>query len=158
VAATPSDAVPPGPPELRCDGRFFRGFPEKSWSDPLNRLLLHEVRTRADLFDTVIAELEQLPVDEFYLRQHRQSLGLRPVRVLVTMPFYTDNAATPPDVHARHVRLAAQRMEAQRRLAALSGNGRLIAARHSPDGYIQFDEPQLVLQAIREAAGRGSAR
>jgi pimeloyl-ACP methyl ester carboxylesterase len=154
VAANPSDAVPPGPPELACDRRFFRGFPEKNWSDPLNRLLLHEVRTRADLFDTVIAELQELPGNEFYLQQHRQSLGNRPVRVLVAAPFYRDTSATPADVHARHLRLEAQRMEAQRRLAALSSNSRLILARHSPGAYIQFDEPELVLQAIREAAGR----
>lgn len=154
VAANPSDAVSPGPPELSCDRRFFRGFPEKNWSEPLNRLLLHEVRTRADLFDTVIAELEELPGNEFYLQQHRQSLGTRPVRVLVAAPLYHDTDATPPKVHARHLRLEAQRMEGQRRLLALSGNARLVVASHSPGGYIQFDEPALVLQAIREAAGR----
>ncbi|HEX4736287.1 MAG TPA: alpha/beta hydrolase [Allosphingosinicella sp.] len=154
VAANPSDAVSPGPPELSCDRRFFRGFPEKSWSEPLNQLLLHEVRTRPELFDTVIAELQELPGNEFYLRQHRQSLGKRPVRVLIAAPFFTDTAATPPEVHARHVRLEAQRMEAQKRLLALSSNSKLIVARHSPGAYIQFDEPGLVLQAIREAAGR----
>jgi pimeloyl-ACP methyl ester carboxylesterase len=154
VAAATTDSVSPGPAELACDRRFFRGFPEKNWSDPLNRLLLHEVRTRADLFDTVIAELQELPGDEFYLRQHRRSLGTRPVRVLVTAPFFRDTEATPPEVHARHVRLEAQRMEAQRRLLTLSGNARLVVARHSPGGYIQFDEPALVLQAIREATGR----
>jgi pimeloyl-ACP methyl ester carboxylesterase len=156
AAADPAkgDPVAPGPPELGCDRRFFRGFPEKNWSDALNRLLLHEVRTRPDLFDTVIAELQELPGNEFYLRQHRRSLGKRPLRVLVAVPFYTDTATTPPEVHARHVRLEAQRMEAQKRLAALSGNGRLVLARHSPGAYIQFDEPELVLQAIREAAGR----
>jgi pimeloyl-ACP methyl ester carboxylesterase len=156
AAADPAraDSTAPGPPELSCDHRFFRGFPDKSWSDPLNRLLLHEVRTRPDLFDTVIAELEELPGDEFALRQHRRSLGNRPLRVLDSVPFFADTATTPAQVHARHVRLSAQRMEAQRRLLGLSGNSRLILARHSADGYIQFDEPELVLEAIREAAGR----
>ncbi|HEY1606101.1 MAG TPA: alpha/beta hydrolase [Allosphingosinicella sp.] len=156
AAADPAKAetVSPGPPELSCDRRFFRGFPEKNWSDPLNNLLLHEVRTRPDLFDTVIAELEELPADEYYLRQHRRSLGSRPVRVLVTAPYYEDGPATPPEVHARHARLEAQRMGAERDLIALSSNGRLVAAHRSPDGYIQFDEPELVLRAIREAAGR----
>jgi pimeloyl-ACP methyl ester carboxylesterase len=153
-----ADSVAPGPPELGCDRRFFRGFPDKSWSDPLNRLLLHEVRTRPDLFDTVIAELEELPRDEFALRQHRRSLGSRPVRVLDSAPFYADTAATPADVQARHARLGAQRMEAQKRLLALSSNSRLILARHSSDGYIQFDEPELVLEAIREAAGRARTK
>ncbi|HEX5182147.1 MAG TPA: alpha/beta hydrolase [Allosphingosinicella sp.] len=164
AAADPATAesVSPGPPELHCDRRFFRGFPEKNWSDPLNALLLREVRTRPELFDTVIAELEELPADEFALRQHRRSLGSRPVRVLIAAPYYTDDASTPPDVHARHARLEAQRNAAERILAALSSNGRMILARHSSDGYIQFDEPGLVLQAIREAAGRtgttGAAR
>jgi len=158
VAAAATDSASPGPPELACDRRFFRGFPDKSWSDPLNRLLLHEVRTRPDLFDTVIAELAELPRDEFYLRQHRRSLVNRPVRVLDSSPFYVDTAATPADVHARHERLAAQRMEAQKRLLALSSNSRLTLAHHSSDGYIQFDEPELVLRAIREATGKGSAR
>jgi pimeloyl-ACP methyl ester carboxylesterase len=151
---TKADSVSPGPPELACDRRFFRGFPEKNWSEPLNRLLLHEVRTRADLFDTVIAELQELPGNEFYLQQHRQSLGMRPVRVLVAAPLFRDTETTSPEVHARHVRLETQRMEGERRLLALSGNARLVVASHSPGGYIQFDEPALVLQAIREAAGR----
>jgi pimeloyl-ACP methyl ester carboxylesterase len=156
AAADPAkaDSVAPGPPALGCDRRFFRGFPEKMWSDALNRPLLHAVRTRVSLFDTVIAELQELPGDEYFLRQHRRSLGARPVRVLAAPLSFADDAATPPEVRARHARLAAERMEAQRRLVALSRNGRLVVARHSPGAYIQFDEPALVLQAIREATGR----
>jgi pimeloyl-ACP methyl ester carboxylesterase len=126
----------PQPPALACDKRFFRGFPEPAWSDPLNAALVNAVRTRPDLSDAANAELEELPGDELWLRQHRQSLGSRPVRVITW-------AQHKPETIA-----------AQAGLLALSSNARQILASHSRGAYVQFDEPQLVLDAIAEAAGR----
>jgi pimeloyl-ACP methyl ester carboxylesterase len=126
----------PQPPALGCDKRFFRGFPEPAWSDPLNAALANAVRTRPDLSDAANAELEELPGDELWLRQHRQSLGARPLRAITW-------AQHKPETIA-----------AQAGLLALSSNARQILASHSRGAYVQFDEPQLVLDAIAEAAGR----
>jgi pimeloyl-ACP methyl ester carboxylesterase len=124
------------PPELACDKRFFRGFPEPGWSDALNLALAQAVHSRASLSDAANAELEQIPGDEQWLREHRKSLGSRPIRVITT-------AQRKPETIA-----------AEAQLLSPSSNGRQILAQHSRGAYMQFDEPQLVLEAIAEAAGR----
>jgi hypothetical protein len=43
---------------------------------------------------------------------------------------------------------------AEAQLLSPSSNARQILAQHSRGAYMQFDEPQLVLEAIAEAAGR----
>jgi pimeloyl-ACP methyl ester carboxylesterase len=126
----------PQPPELSCDKRFFRGFPEPGWSEAVNAALAQSVHTRPDLSDAANAELEQIPGDEAWLRQHSKSLGSKPVRVISA-------AQHKPETIA-----------AQAQLLDISSNGKQILAHHSRNAYVQFDEPQLVIQAIREAAGK----
>ena len=148
----------PGPPELGCDGRFFRGFPEPRWPPDLNAALLHAVRTRPALYDAAIDELEEMPGDELYLREHRRSLGSRPVRVITAAQHFSDTSATPPDLHVRHERVNREVIQSQAGLLALSSDARQVFATHSRGFYVQFDEPQLVLDAIREAASPDRAQ
>jgi pimeloyl-ACP methyl ester carboxylesterase len=126
----------PQPTELACNKRFFRGFPDPGWSDAVNAALAQAVQTRADLSDAANAELEGIPFDELWLRQHRNLLGSKPVRVITA---------------AQH---KPETIGAQARLLDVSSNAKQILARHSRNAYVQFDEPQLVVQAIREIAGR----
>ena len=126
----------PQPAELACDKRFFRGFPEPGWSAAVNSALANAVHTRPNLSDTANAELENIPADELWLQQHRQSLGTKPVRVITA-------AQHKPETIA-----------AEARLLEVSSNGKQVLAHHSRNAYVQFDEPELVVQAIREAAGR----
>ena len=126
----------PQPPELACDKRFFRGFPEPGWSAALNAAVAKAVHTRPELSDAANAELEQIPADELWLRQHRKSLGVKPVRVITAAQHRPDTIA------------------AQAALLSISSNARQILATRSRNAYVQFDEPALVLQAIHEAAGR----
>jgi pimeloyl-ACP methyl ester carboxylesterase len=143
----------PQPPELACDQRFFRGLPEPGWSGPLNAAIAEAVHTRPGLSDAANAELTEIPGDELWLREHGRSLGAKPVRVITAAQHYSDTAATPPDVRARHERFNRDTIDAQAALLTLSSNAKQILATHSR-AYVQFDEPQLVVQAIREAAGR----
>jgi len=129
----------PSPPDLACDKRFFRGFPDPAWSDALNAALASAVHTRPDLSDAANAELEMLPGDELYLQQKRRSLGSRPVRVITATQHRPETIA------------------AQAALLALSSNARQVLASHSRNSYVQFDEPKLVLDAISEVAGRRPA-
>jgi hypothetical protein len=102
----------------------------------LNAALADAVHTRPDLSEAANAELEQIPGDELWLRQHRKSLGSRPIRVITATQHKPETIA------------------AEARLLGLSSNARQIFARHSRNSYVQLDEPELVLQAIREVSGR----
>ena len=126
----------PQPITLACDKRFFRGFPEPGWSAALNSALNLAVHSRPELSDAANAELEQIPSDELWLRQHRNTLGARPIRVITA-------AQHKPETIA-----------AQALLLNASANAKQILARHSRNSYVQRDEPELVVQAIREASGR----
>ena len=126
----------PQPPELACDKRFFRGFPEPGWSAALNAALPQAVHTRPGLSDAANAELVQIPEDELWLAEHRISLGARPIRVITATQHR-------PDIIA-----------AEAALLSVSSNGKQIMAEHSRNAYVQFDQPQLVLNAIHEVAGR----
>lgn len=126
----------PQPPELACDKRFFRGFPDPGWSNAVDSALAKAVHTRTDLSDTANAELEEIPDDELWLREHGETLGSKPVRVITAAQHKPETVA------------------AQARLLEVSSNAKQIFARRSRNAYVQFDEPELVIQAIREAAGR----
>ena len=156
AAGRPVSTVPPpaATPDFTCEQRFFRGFPESAWSPELNDRLRHDAQTRLALYDEVIAELQEMPGDEDYLRQHQKSLGARPIRVLTAANWYSDDEKTPPAVHLRHLRSDIAAIEAQARLAALSSNGTQILAFHSKAAYMQFDQPDLVVEAIRDAYNR----
>jgi hypothetical protein len=145
-----SVAPPAADPHLTCEQRFFRGFPERVWSPELNARLLQDARTKLDLYNEVISELQEMPGDEAYLRQHQKSCGARPIRVLTAVNWYSDDEKTPTAVHLRHLKREAETIEAQAHFAKLSSNGKQILAYHSKTAYIQFDEPELVVGAIRE--------
>lgn len=125
----------PQPPELACDKRFFRGFPEPGWSAALNASLADAVHTRAGLSDAANDELAEIPGDELWLREHRQSLGSKPVRVITWGQHKPDTIA------------------AQATILSISSNAKQILAAHTRGAYMQFDEPQLVLDAILDVSG-----
>ncbi|HJP69734.1 MAG TPA: hypothetical protein VJ846_12605 [Sphingomicrobium sp.] len=99
-------------------------------------MLATAVHTRPQLSDTANAELEEIPADELWLAQHRKSLGSRPIRIITA---------------AQH---RPETIVAEAALLGASTNSKQVIASHSRNAYVQFDEPQLVLQAIREAAGK----
>ena len=148
----PLAAVPPpaNQPRLTCEQRFFRGFPETAWSPELNARMLQIAPTRLALYDAVISELREMPADEVYLRQHQQSFGSRPIRVLTAAGSYGDTEATPAAVHLRHLKTEYERAQFQAWFLGLSTNSRQTFAYHAGSGYIQFEQPDLVIDAIRE--------
>ena len=152
AAGKPLSAVPPpaATPNYTCEQRFFRGFPESAWSPELNARLLRDAQTKLALYEEVISELQEMPGDEEYLRQHQKSFGYRPIRVLTAANWYSDDEKTAAVVHLQHLKREVAAIEAQARLAALSSNGKQILAYHSKAAYMQFDQPDLVAGAIRE--------
>ncbi len=139
----------PGQPQHTCAQQFFRGLPEAAWSPELNAKLLEIAETKVAMYDAYLSEMEQMARDEDYLQQHRRSFGSRPIRVLTSGNHGVGHLETKPADTPDHVKYEQQTTLAQARWLALSANARQIFARHSSE-YIQFDEPETVINAIRE--------
>lgn len=132
-----------------CDRLFFRGLPEARFSSALNATLLHFARTQVSLYDAMISEMEEMPADESYLKQHVTSYGSRPIRVLTTWHFGRPPSA-PASVHSWHVAFEHDSALAQASWLYLSTNSRQIFDYNVGHQYIQLDDPQVVLNAIRD--------
>jgi pimeloyl-ACP methyl ester carboxylesterase len=139
----------PGQPQHTCSQQFFRGLPEAAWSPQLNAKLLEIAETKVAMYDAYLSEMDQMPVDEAYLQQHWRSLGSRPIRVLTSGNHGVGHLETKPADTPEHVNYEQKTTLAQARWLTLSTNARQIFARHSSE-YIQFDEPETVINAIRE--------
>jgi pimeloyl-ACP methyl ester carboxylesterase len=144
------DVIAAGGPASNCGQRFFfRGLPEALWSPELNARLLEVVQTKAALYDSFMSEMEQMPEDEKYLEQHSRSLGSRPIRVLSTGKHgvHSFDPSHPPDPEQQNYEEAVAREQAK--WLQLSSNARQLFTDKSSE-YIQFDDPDFVVDAIRE--------
>jgi pimeloyl-ACP methyl ester carboxylesterase len=141
----PLPALGSGPGDLQktCAQQFFRGLPEAEWSPELNAKLLEIAQTKVAMYDAYASEMEQMTQDEAYLQQHRRSFGSRPIRVL-TSGNHGVPAGAPDRVKYEH-----EITQAQARWLALSSNSKQIFAHHSSE-YIQFDDPETVIGAVRD--------
>jgi pimeloyl-ACP methyl ester carboxylesterase len=158
----PLPPLSPRKPNRTCAQMFFRSWPEAAWSPELNDKLLQIAQSKVAMYDAFISEMEQMPWDEAYLKQHRHSLGSRPVRVLSTGNHGVGSVATPRATSLQHLRYEYEVTLAQSRLLELSSNARQIFTKNSSE-YIQFDEPDTVIETIREVyeqskKANGSAR
>jgi formylglycine-generating enzyme required for sulfatase activity len=139
----------PGQPQRTCAQQFFRGLPEAAWSPELNARLLEIAETKVAMYDAYLSEMEQMGRDEAYLQQHRRSFGSRPVRVLTSGNHGVGHLETKPADTPDHLKYEQETTQAQARWLGLSSNAKQIFARHSSE-YIQFDEPETVINAIRD--------
>ncbi len=135
-------------PRTACSHQFFRGLPMPEWSTQLNALVLRIANTRVALYDAVISEMHEMPTDAQWLIVHRRSFGNRPVVVLTAQNHAYDTARTSPALHRAHLRSEQQWAQAQRKYLSLSTDAKQIFAMSSGH-YIQLDDPQLVISAIR---------
>ena len=132
-----------------CAQQFFRGLPENEWSPELNAKLLEITQTKVALYDAYASEMEQMTQDEIYLQQHRPSYGSRPIRVLTSGNHGVGHLEEKPPETPKHLKYEKEMTAAQARFLAQSSNSKQIFAQHSSE-YIQFDEPDTVIGAIRE--------
>lgn len=131
-----------------CSHQFFRGLPMPEWSPQLNAAVLRIANSRVALYNAVISEMQEMPADEEFLKAHRRSFGQRPIRVLTAQNHAYDTADTPPVLHERHLAYESHWAEVQQQYLSLSSNAKQILATRSGH-YIQFDQPSLVIDAIR---------
>ena len=140
-------APPPEYPRLNCYDRVFEGLPDAHFSPELNAALERETATKTQLWDTLIAEMEEMLKGAAYLKEHRTSFGSRPVRI-ITANLFHDTASTPSAVRLEHMRVSYYEALAQAGLLDLSSNAKQI---FSDTGIIvHFEKPELVVQTIRE--------
>lgn len=148
AAGKPLPLLPtrPGRPTRTCAQQFFRGLPETAWSVALNAKLLQLAQTKVAMYDAYISEMEQFPLDEVYLQEHRLSFGSRPIRVVTSgnHGVHSLRTLTPEELEYEHEVALAQGKWLQ-----LSSNAKLVIADHSSE-YVQFDQPDVVTEAIRE--------
>jgi hypothetical protein len=95
------------------------------------------------------SEMEQTPADETYLQQHRRSFGSRPIRVLTSGNHAVGHLETKPPDTPEHLKYEQETTLAQARWLTLSSNSKQIFA-HNSSEYIQFDEPETMINAVRE--------
>jgi pimeloyl-ACP methyl ester carboxylesterase len=141
----------PGQPHRTCAQQFFRGLPEAEWSPELNAKLLEIAQTKVAMYDAYLSEMEQVPADEAWLQQHRRTSGLgsRPIRVLTSGNHGVGHLERKPPDTPEHLKYEEDNTLAQASWLALSSNSKQIFA-HNSSEYIQFDEPETVIKAIRE--------
>jgi hypothetical protein len=139
----------PGQPPRTCAQQFFRGLPEAEWSPELNASLLRLAETKVAMYDAFISEMEQMPWDESWLQQHRRSLGSRPLRVLTTGNHGVGHLPAPDARDPKHLEYEHQIALAQAHWLELSSNAKQISTPQSSE-YIEFDQPDVVVSAIRE--------
>jgi pimeloyl-ACP methyl ester carboxylesterase len=132
-----------------CPQSFFRGLPEAAWSQELNAKVLEIAQSKAGMYDSYASEMEQTPADETYLQQHVRSFGPRPIRVLTSGNHAVGHLETKPPDTPKHLKYEQETTLAQARWLKLSSNAKQIFAHHSSE-YIQFDEPETVINAVRE--------
>ena len=159
AAGKPLPLLParPGQPSRTCAQQFFRGLPEAEWSPELNASLMHTAETKLAIYDAFISEMEQMAWDEGWLQQHSRSLGSRPMRVLTTgnhgvghLP--NANAQDPKQLEYEH-----QVAVAQSHWLELSSNAKQVFTPRSSE-YIQFDQPDAVVSAIRDVYEQSGRR
>jgi pimeloyl-ACP methyl ester carboxylesterase len=136
-------------PQRTCAQQFFRGLPEAAWSTQLNAKLLEIAQTNVAMYDAYFSEMEQTASDETYLQRHRRSFGSRPIRVLTSGNHAVGHLERKPPDTPEHLKYEQETTLAQARWLTLSSNSKQIFARNSSE-YIQFDEPETVINAIRE--------
>jgi pimeloyl-ACP methyl ester carboxylesterase len=151
AAGNPGFALPapPGRPPRICAQQFFRGLPEAQWSPEVNARLLDLTRHKVAMWDAIMSEMEQMPADEIWLQQHRRLLGATPVRVLTSGNHGVGDLNKPPPMSLDHLKYEYDRALAQSRWLSLSTDARQLFANRSSE-YIQFDDPDTVVNSVRE--------
>ena len=140
---------PPGRPLRMCAQIFYRGLPDAVWSQELNARLLDIAQHSIAMWDADISEMEQVPADELWLQRHRRFLGNIPVRILTSGNHGIGHLERPPPMSLDQLRYEYDAAVAQSRWLSLSRDARQIFPARSSE-YIQFDDPDLVVGAIRE--------
>ena len=115
----------------------------------MNAKVLEIAQTKVVMYDAYSSEMEQTASDETYLQQHRRSFGSRPIRVLTSGNHGVGHLEEKPADTPKHLKYEKEMTAAQALFLSLSSNSKQIFAHHSSE-YIQFDDPETVINAIHD--------
>jgi hypothetical protein len=101
--------------------------------------------------------MEQMAWDETWLQSHVRSFGSRPVRVLTSGNHGIGSLVARRPETQEHREYERQVTQSQARWLALSSKAKKIFAKRSSE-YIQFDEPDTVIAAVREVYDQSKSR
>jgi pimeloyl-ACP methyl ester carboxylesterase len=142
------------PPANCAQQAFYRGLPEAEWSAGLNAKLIEIAQSKVAMWDSVISEMQEMPADELWLQQHRRSFGARPIRILTSGNHAVGHLDAQRPTSLKHLKYEYDVAVAQSRWLDLSSDARQVFTSHSSE-YIQFDEPDVVVDAVREVWKQG---
>lgn len=137
------------PPANCAQQAFYRGLPEAAWSEGLNAKLIELAESKVVMWDAILSEMQNMPADELWLQQHSRSFGARPIRVLTSGNHAVGHLETQRPTSLKHLKYEYDVAVAQSRWLTLSSNARQVFTGHSSE-YIQFDVPDVVVDAVRE--------
>lgn len=137
------------PPANCAQQSFYRGLPEAAWSSGLNAKLIEIAQSKVAMWDAVISEMQEMPADETWLQEHRLAFGARPIRVLTSGNHAVGHLESQRPTSLKHLKYEYDVALAQSRWLELSSDAKQVFTRHSSE-YIQFDEPDVVVDAVRE--------
>ena len=144
----------PGRAPRMCAQGFFRGLPDQEWSPELNAKLLDIAQHKLAMWDADISEMEQVPADEVWLQRHRRTLVSTPVRILTSGNHGVGHLDRPPEPTIEQLKYEYDRALAQSKWLSLSSDAKQIFVKGSSE-YIQFDQPDAVVDAVREVVEIG---
>ena len=159
AAGNPDATFPPVPgrPPSKCIQAFFRGFPEVSWSPELNAKLIDISGHNVAMWDADISEAKNIPAGEVWLQQHRRNLGNTPVRILSTGHHGIHDLTKPWPTSIDDLKYQYDKALAQSRWLTLSSDSKQIFVQNSSE-YIGFEQPDAVVDAVREIHDKASPR
>jgi hypothetical protein len=109
------------------------------------------------MWEADVGEMQEVARDEDWLVKHRRFLGARPVRVLTSGNHAVGHLEDQRPSSLKHLKYEYDVAVAQSRWLSLSSNAKQIFTRNSSE-YIQFDEPQVVVDAVREVVDQSRAQ
>ncbi|MFN2528926.1 MAG: alpha/beta fold hydrolase [Candidatus Baltobacteraceae bacterium] len=132
-----------------CPSQFFRGLPERKFSARLNAELLREARAWKQ-YEASLSEAQNfLGPSSREVRARQIRYGAVPLRVLTATRHYHFTKKTTQRERTEAFTFERGWQRLQHRWLSLSRNSRQVLAQKSGH-YIQLDQPDLVLEAIRE--------
>jgi hypothetical protein len=123
----------------------------------LNAKVLEIAQTKVAMYNAYSSEMEETASDETWLQQNRRSFGSRPIRVLTSGNHGVGHLKTKPPDTPKHLKYEQETTLAQARWLELSSDAKQIFT-HNSSEYIQFDEPETLINAVREVYDHATKR
>lgn len=153
AAGKPLTSPPADHPGWTCLSYSFRGIPDPHLSTELNDAMVRIMSTKTAMYAALYSGVGQRGRDEAFLRSHRRSLGSRPLRIILAAYEIPLTSRLPA---AERIKFNDGFKANGAKLLDLSSNAKLLQT--DTGAFVQFDKPQIVIDAIREVYDQSRRR